>query len=95
MAWRIDEFLVRGEIDNRVRGRVVGRLWFAGRAGAVELELDGNAWRDVAGRRLVFVNPQSKPGISEGLRGKQTGVVGDITASREVKVPEIPLRPAA
>jgi len=24
MAWRIDEFLVRGEIDNRARGRVTG-----------------------------------------------------------------------
>jgi hypothetical protein len=91
MAWRIDEFLVRGEIDNRLRGRVTGRLWFAGRAEPVELNLDGNAWRDVAGRRLVFINPQPKPGMPEGLRGRQAGVVGDITASRKVKVPEIPL----
>jgi hypothetical protein len=91
MAWRIDEFLVRGEIDNRARGRVTGRLWFAGRVEAVELDLAGNAWRDVAGRRLIFTNPQPKPGIPEGLRGKQTGVVGDITASRKVRVPEIPL----
>jgi hypothetical protein len=91
MAWRIDEFLVRGEIDNCVRGRVTGRLWFAGREDPVELDLVGNGWRDVAGRRLVFVNQQPKPGIPEGLRGRQTGVVGDITASRKVKVPEIPL----
>jgi hypothetical protein len=91
MAWRIDEFLVRGEIDNRARGRVTGRLWFAGRVEAVELDLAGNAWRDVAGRRLIFTNPQPKPGIPEGLRGEQAGVVGDITASRKVRVPEIPL----
>jgi len=91
MAWRIDEFLVRGEIDNRVRGRVVGRLWFVGRTDPVELGLAGNAWRDVAGRRLVFTYAKPKPGIPEGLRGTQTGVVGDITASRKVKVPEIPL----
>jgi hypothetical protein len=91
MAWRIDEFLVRGEIDNRARGRVTGSLWFTGRAEAVELDLAGNAWRDVAGRRLIFVNPQPKPGILEGLRGRQSGVVGDITASRKVRVPEIPL----
>jgi hypothetical protein len=91
MAWRIDEFLVRGEIDNHVRGRVTGRLWFAGRADPVELDLDGNAWRDVAGRLLVFVNPAPKAGMQDGLRGTQTGVVGDITASRKVKVPEIPL----
>ena len=82
---------MRGEIDNRARGRVTGRLWFAGRVEAVELDLAGNAWRDVAGRRLILTNPQPKPGIPGGLRGKQTGVVGDITASRKVRVPEIPL----
>lgn len=91
MAWRVDEFLVRGEIDNRARGRVTGRLWFAGNADPVELDLAGNAWRDLAGRRLVFANPQPKPGLPAGLRMRQTGVVGDITASRKVKVPEIPL----
>lgn len=91
MAWRVDEFLVRGEIDNRARGRVTGRLWFAGRAEPVELDLTGNAWRDLAGRRLIFTNPQPKPGLPPGLAARQAGVVGDITASRKVKVPEIPL----
>jgi hypothetical protein len=91
MAWRVDEFLVRGEIDNRARGRVTGRLWFAGRAAPVELDLTGNAWRDLAGRRLVFTNTHPKPGLPAGLAARQTGVVGDITASRKVKVPEIPL----
>jgi hypothetical protein len=91
MAWRVDEFLVRGEIDNRARGRVTGRLWFADCADPIELDLGGDAWRDLAGRRLVFTNPQPKPGLPAGLRVRQTGVVGDITASRKVKVPEIPL----
>ncbi|MDD2765129.1 MAG: hypothetical protein PHE83_14280 [Opitutaceae bacterium] len=91
MAWRIDEFVARGEIDNRVRGRVTGRLWFAGRAEPVELDLAGNAWRDLAGRRLVFTNPRPKAGLSAGLVARQDGVVGDLTASRKVKVPEIPL----
>lgn len=91
MAWRIDEFLVRGEIDNRMRGRVTGRLWFAGRAEPVELDLTGNAWRDLAGRRLDFTNPRPKPDLPAGLATRQAGVVGDITASRKVKVPEIPL----
>ena len=31
MAWRIEEAVVRGEIDSRGRGRVTGRIWFAGR----------------------------------------------------------------
>ncbi len=92
MAWRIDEQLIRGEIDNRTRGRVTGRLWFLGRPEPVQLELDGNAWRDVAGHLLRFTNPAPKPPEREsGLDGfatEQRGVVGDITASRKVKVPE-------
>jgi hypothetical protein len=91
MAWRIDEHVLRGEIDNRTRGRVTGRLWFAGRAEPVELDLTGNAWRDLAGRRLEFVNPAPKPGLAAGFASRQRGTTGDITASRKVKVPDIPL----
>jgi hypothetical protein len=91
MAWRIDEHLLRGEIDNRTRGRVTGRLWFAGRPTPVELDLEGNAWRDLAGRRLEFVNPEPKPGLEASFAARQQGAAGDITASRKVKVPEIPM----
>ncbi|MEM7392159.1 MAG: hypothetical protein AAF492_07390, partial [Verrucomicrobiota bacterium] len=87
MAWRIDEYLVKGVIDNRVKGRVTGELWFAGRDNPVRLELAGNAWRDVAGHVLRFENPVPEPGDLDGLRDLQDGVVGDITASRKVKVP--------
>lgn len=89
MAWRIDEAVIRGEIDNRVRGRVTGRIWFAGRAEPVELDLAGDGWRDLAGRRLEFANPVPKPADLQGLGARQTGTVGDITASRKVKVPEV------
>lgn len=91
MAWRIDESVVRGEIDNRVRGRVTGRIWFAGRAEPVELDLAGNCWRDLAGRRLEFVNPEPQPGDLKGIAPRQTGKIGDCTASRKVKVPDIPM----
>ena len=91
MAWRLDEFLVRGEIHNRERGRVAGLLWFAGRAEPVELDLTGNAWRDLAGRRLTFTNPRPQGRLPAGVAARQTGAVGDITASRKVKVPDIPL----
>lgn len=91
MAWRLHEQVVRGEIDNRVRGRVTGRIWFVGRAAPIELDLAGNAWRDLAGRRLEFVNPEPKPGDLEHLASRQVGVIGDCTASRKVKVPDIPM----
>lgn len=91
MAWRIDESVIRGEIDNRVRGRVTGRIWFLGLAEPVELDLGGNAWRDLAGRKLEFTNPEPKP-LEIDFRNfapRQVGVIGDCTASRKVKVPEV------
>jgi hypothetical protein len=92
MAWRIDRSIVRGEIDNRERGRVRGTLWLIERSEPIELELRGNGWRDLAGRRMLFSNPNPQPAEDklEGLASHQRGVVGDITASRKVKVPDIP-----
>lgn len=81
---------MRGELDNRVRGRVTGKIWFVGCAEPVVLDLAGDCWRDLAGRRLEFVNPQPKAGDMEGLASLQRGTVGDITASRKVRVPDVP-----
>jgi hypothetical protein len=91
MAWRIEESVIRGEIDNRIRGRVTGRIWFAGRTEPLELSLTGDCWRDLAGRRLEFTNPEPKSGDLDGMPSLQQGAVGDITASRKVKVPDIPM----
>lgn len=88
MAWRIDEQVIRGEIDNCRKGRVTGRIWFVGRDNPVELDLTGNPWMDLAGHTLRFRNPQPRSGLSDGFAILQTGVVGDITASRKVKVPD-------
>lgn len=89
MAWRIDEQVIRGEIDNRTPGKVRGQLWLIGRDEPIRLELEGNPWRDLAGHLLRFTNPTPKAGPPEGLAEQQNGVVGDITASRKVKVPDI------
>lgn len=91
MAWRIDEQVVRGEINNRIRGQVTVRLWLAGCDGLVALTLQGNCWRDLAGRKLEFTNPEPRPGGIDACSIAPTGVTGDITASRKVKVPDIPL----
>lgn len=89
MAWRIDEHVIRGEIDNRSRGKVTGRIWFVDHDEPVVLELEGNPWRDLAGHLLRFTNPEPKPGLRDGFAPTQNGVVGDITASRKVKVPDV------
>ncbi|MDQ8207717.1 hypothetical protein QEH52_09365 [Coraliomargarita sp. SDUM461003] len=91
MAWRIADYIERGEIDNRTKGQVVGQLWLNGIEEPIILELTGNPYRDLAGQQLRFKNPKPKP-MPEDLRDfarEQTGVVGDITAARKVKILEI------
>lgn len=93
MAFRIHDSVVCGEIDNRKKGIVRGRIWLEGRKQPVALELKGNAWPDLAGCLLKFKNPlkripQHEP---DSLAAKQVGQVGDITASRKVRVMEIPM----
>jgi hypothetical protein len=87
MAWRIDEAVIRGEIDNTVEGRTTGRIWLVGRKQPMVLNLEGDCWRDLAGTRLCFENPmpQTAPDLS-ALDANQSGIVGDMTASRKSKV---------
>ena len=88
MAWRIEGSVVWGEIDNRKRGSVEGRVWLAGRSDPLVLRLGGNCHGDLAGCRLVFSNPAPKPDSGLTLDSDQRGVVGDITASHKVRVIE-------
>jgi hypothetical protein len=93
MAFRIHDSVVRGEIDNRVKGIVRGRIWIEGRAEPVVLELKGNAWPDLAGCRLTFTNPQQRVPHAhlDSLHPLQHGSIGDLTASRKVRVFDMPL----
>lgn len=91
MALRIDLAITHGEIDNTERGLVRARFWLLGSLEPVELELEGDAWRDVAGTKVTFVNPSPQPqSAASQLELRQTGVVGDITVSRKVKVFSVP-----
>jgi len=93
MAFRIHDSVVRGEIDNRVKGTVRGKIWVEGRDEPVTLELKGNAWPDLAGCLLKFANPQKRVPHHEldSLNHRQDGRAGDMTASRKVRVMEIPM----
>jgi len=96
MAFRIHDSVVRGEIDNRVKGIVRGNIWVEGRAEPVILELQGNAWPDLAGCLLGFTNPQERfphPHL-DSLHPIQRGSIGDLTASRKVRVFDVPLEKA-
>ena len=62
MAWRIEENVIRGEIDNRTAGRVYGKVWLADRNDPLVLELTGNCHKDLAGCRIrVARMGQSRP----------------------------------
>jgi len=87
MAWRIERYVVKGEIQNKEPGIVTGRIWLKGLNQPLELSLTGNCYRDLAGARIIFKNPGPVEGDYTGLDVFQDGVVGDMTASKKVKVP--------
>jgi hypothetical protein len=90
MAWRIEEAVAHGEIDNTVEGRTTGRIWLIGRDEPLILSLDGDCWRDLAGTRLQFENPEPKESPdADALDVDQHGIIGDMTASRKSKVPTV------
>jgi hypothetical protein len=87
MPWKIEDSVVRGEVDNRQKGRVTGRLWLHDRAEPLELELQGNACPDLAGCHLTFRNPgRTYPLPRETtFQTRQVGTAGDLTASRKIR----------
>ena len=94
MAWRLDKSVIKGEIDNRVAGRVTGRIWLLNRPEPIVLELKGNGYRDLAGSLLRFENPRPDEGDDTRLQPLQVGEVGDMTASRKVRVLDLPVEEA-
>jgi len=86
MPRKLEGSVLRGEVDNRQKGRVTGQLWLQDRSEPLQLELRGNACPDLAGCRLTFENPgrtHPLPRAAE-LRTRQVGIVGELTASRKV-----------
>lgn len=115
MAWRLADSVVHGEIDNRTRGIVRGKVWLQGSPDPVVLELEGNPASDLMGCHLVFRRRSSsaeEPNLSHGpnsqntqntqdpqnsqiagghsdallLNMRQSGLAGEITAARKVRV---------
>jgi hypothetical protein len=90
MATRLDTAILRGEISNETPGVVTGRIWLAGRAAPLVLNLRGNCLRDIAGCTLTFVNPRpERVAVFDVLNDEQEGAAGDMTASRKTRVPTV------
>ena len=92
MAWRIEDSVIRGEIDNREKGRVRGRLWLHGRPEPVLLELAGNARPDLAGCLLTFQTPKATYALPKrpAFQSPQQGQIGNLSASQKVRVFTVP-----
>jgi hypothetical protein len=94
MSWRYHEHIVSGELDNTVRGRVTGRIWLAGIAEPLVLDLAGDCAPDLAGCVITFENPAPLAMSTRPPVAQQRGVAGDITAARKVRVFDVPLAKA-
>jgi hypothetical protein len=94
MAWRIHDHVLRGEIDNRNRNHVTGRIWLAGMDEPLVLDLEGDCHPDLAGCVLTFENPKPVPVTTRPPAAPQKGTAGDITAARKVRVFDIPVAEA-
>lgn len=94
MAWRLQEHVARGEVDNRRRGRVTGRIWLAGVEEPLMLDLLGDCHPDLAGCLLRFENPRPIAMTTKPPASRQRGMAGEITAARKVRVFDIPFEEA-
>src|SRR5256885_16644531 len=92
MAWRIHDNVIRGEIDNREKGVIHGRIWLDGIARPVLLELKGNACPDLAGCVLKFHNPGATgpPRKDAHSHPLQYGSAAHLTAPRKVRLFDLP-----
>src|SRR5688572_28349329 len=91
MACRIADSVIHGEIDNRVKGTVRGRISIHGAVEPLQIELKGNACPDLAGCRLKFRNAGKTFALPANSKFEpiQKGTVGDLTASRKVRMPDV------
>jgi hypothetical protein len=85
MAWRPTQYLIAGELDNTIPGKVTGWMQFAGMDRKVTFDLEGDFHRDIRGAKIHFVGQGQKddPAATKymgGLALHQTGKAGDITA---------------
>jgi DUF2958 family protein len=90
MAWRPTQYLLEGELDNTIPGKVTGWMRFASMKGKVTFDLSGDFHRDIRGAKIQFIGDGKKmdpeaASYMEGFANRQTGKVGDITAGQMPK----------
>ncbi len=92
MTWRPSAFLLEGELDNRIAGRIIGWLRFAGLPEKVTLDLEGDFGPDVRGGRIAFKSiyrgeQAAAAAYMAGFDPRQTGRAGHITTGGPPHIP--------
>ena len=85
MAWRPTKYLLDGELDNTILGKVTGWMRFIGLKEKVLFDLEGNFHRDIRGAKIhlfseCWKHDKKAQEYMQGFSLHQTGKVGDITA---------------
>ncbi|MDO8303987.1 MAG: DUF2958 domain-containing protein [Sedimentisphaerales bacterium] len=86
MAWRPNQFVIDGVLDNTVPNKVTGWIQFKGLGDKVTFDLAGNFHRDIRGAKIRLKGDGSDADETEaqkymeGFSLRQSGSVGDITA---------------
>ena len=99
MAWRPEQLVKAGELDNTQLGWTIGWLELEGIDERLQLKLAGNCDPDLAGWkfRIHRIEPElekdfdrDEPPDYSSISRDQSGHVGDITADQMIKHIEIP-----
>ena len=89
MAWRPNDQMIEGVLDNTAPNKVTGWMRFAGMKEKVVFYLEGNFHRDIRGAKVRLrgegesANTEESEKYMEGFSKLQRGNVGDMTAGRE------------
>ena len=85
MAWRPSKYLLEGELDNTIPGKVTGWMRFAGMKNKVTFDLKGDFHRDIRRAKIRFTGDgeggdAEAAGYMKDFAQHQRGNAGDITA---------------
>ena len=86
MAWRPNEQLIEGLLDNTEPGKITGWMQFAGMMEKMVFDLKGDFHRDIRGAKVRLVgdgksaDPVEAAKYLEGLSTSQKGNAGDMTS---------------
>ena len=87
MDIHLSNSVISGHLTNEIPNLITGVVHLIGRKQPLQVELQGNFLRDIAGCRIDWINSIPNMGceVSDTLRSRQLGAAGEMTASRRIR----------